>query len=210
MQLHVEVAVPAAVLRGQQPRQPLELPRQGPRPRPPCHPCPRAVVVIGRPPVAGLLGLPFGAKADLILWGNVPITFLRGRMIDLRDPVAKQWGSQRLSRSPPCTGGGRGAAPGPRGSRRACGPSAGSASSRVALASLPIPPCLGLFRPPPVAARAWRMSRTVCIRGLTFPARGTPGSRWGAVSALACGPPGARSDAQDGPGPPARPTPDAR
>ena len=89
MQSHVQVAVPPAVLRGQPPRQPLELPSQAPRPRPPCHACARAVVVIGRPPVAGLLGLPFGAKADLMLWGNVAITFLRGRMIDRVLPMGR-------------------------------------------------------------------------------------------------------------------------
>ena len=90
MQPHVEVAVPPAVIRFHQSHQSLELPRQGCRSVPPRHPRPRSVVVIGRPAIPGLLGLPFCAKAYLILWGNVPITFLRWRMIDLRDAVANQ------------------------------------------------------------------------------------------------------------------------
>ena len=84
MQLHVQVAVPASVLRVHQPRQPLQLPCKatstGGRPR---YPGPCSVVVIRRPTIAGLLCLPFCPKAYLIRWGNVPITFLRWRMIDL-------------------------------------------------------------------------------------------------------------------------------
>ena len=87
MQPHAEVAVPPAVLRFHQPRQPLKLPCKGHRTG--CgfgrlrHPCSRSVVVICRPAIAGLLCLPFCPKAHLILRGNVSITVLVWRVIDL-------------------------------------------------------------------------------------------------------------------------------